>query len=128
MDNKHLDCQLSPRNIRLVENQCENADHAQTVKENKVQNQRKKWRVVKGTNLVKEDHEPEKIDVVQIDNAHFYQKPGPRNNWVCEHADQARPGIEDKVQSQIISQQLVKGKNVVREYHEASRKAVIWIE
>lgn len=123
---------LGPGNNRLVKNHSEHAGQAPIGDKNKVQNLRKKFKVVDGMNLVKEENEPEKMDVIQIDNADLYQKPGPRNNWVtenpCEHAGQAQPGEKDMMHSQIYLQKLVKGKNVVGEDGGASRKAVIQVD
>ncbi|KAI3464570.1 hypothetical protein Pfo_021233 [Paulownia fortunei] len=132
IDNEHLYCRFCPRNNRLIGYQCEHADQALTIEKNNVHYQRKKWKVVKGTNFVKEDHDPDKTTVVQIDSAHLYQKPHPRKNWVtensCKHADQVQPGEKEKAHSLINLQQLVKGKNVVRGDHEANGKVVVQID
>ncbi|KAK6114938.1 hypothetical protein DH2020_007207 [Rehmannia glutinosa] len=114
-------------NGHLVEYLNEHGKKARATEERKI-SQRKKGNVVKGKNFVKEDHGPEKKDVVLIDSAHLDKKPCLRENRVtenpCEHADKVQPVERRKVQNQRNLQYLIKGKNVVRGDHEVKREVV----
>lgn len=115
-----------------VENWYANPDPVRTGEKNKVQNRRKTSEVIKGKNIVNEEHELNRIDMVQIDNARFYQKLSPRNSRVTnnpyECADRARPGDKDKAWSLINVKGLVKGKDVVKEKDKAKRKTLVMSE
>ncbi|KAG8378214.1 hypothetical protein BUALT_Bualt08G0114500 [Buddleja alternifolia] len=89
-------------------------------------------KVLKGNNVVKGDHGPEIQAAVQIDNGQCYEKPGPRNDQAtenqCELVDQAQTRDKDKVVYQRKSSKVVKRVNVVKDDHEANKKAVVQVD